>query len=206
MKTIRILIADDHKLMRMGLTTLFAGVKNFECVGEADTGKAAVALARKLRPDIVIMDLMMPEMSGAEATKIIRAELPDTRVIALTSYGTSKEMADAINNGASGALLKDVAINELTKVIRAVASGQTVIPMQFQTLSREQSESIQLTEHQLQILSSVAIGRSNADIAKEFGIAENTVKNTIRTILTKTGSANRAEAANYARSRHLISV
>ena len=206
MKTIRILIADDHKLMRMGLTTLIAGEKTFECVGEADTGKAAVVLARKLRPDIVIMDLMMPEMSGAEATKIIRSELPETRVVILTSYGTSKEMAEAISNGASGALMKDVATKELTKVIRAVATGKTVIPAQFQSLSRGQSETPQFTEHQLQILSSVAIGRSNADIAKEFGISENTVKNIVATLIAKTGAANRAEAANYARSRRLISV
>ena len=204
MKKIRILLADDHKLMRMGLSSLIAGERDMECVGEASNGIAAVEAAERLRPDVVIMDLMMPKMNGAEATKLIHGKLPDVRIVILTSYGTSREMSDAIANGASGTLMKDVATAELTRVIRAVAAGETVIPPQLQTMSKELQETPQLTEHQKQILSSIAIGRTNADIAKEFGISQSTVKNIIMTIFSKLGASNRAEAADIARRKRLL--
>ena len=152
------------------------------------------------------MDLMMPVRDGVEATVEIHQKLPQVKIVILTTYGTSRELSQAIANGASGTLMKDVATAELTRVIRAVAVGKTVITSQFQIMSRESQGVPQLTEHQKNILSSIAIGRTNADIAKEFGISENTVKNIVATLIAKTGSANRAEAANYARSRRLISV
>lgn len=101
---IRILIADDHMLLRIGLTSFISGKDDLQCVGEADNGRTTVELALKLKPDVVIMDLMMPEMSGAEATKLIHDKLPKTRIVVLTSYSTSKELAEAIANGASAAL------------------------------------------------------------------------------------------------------
>ena len=101
---IRILIADDHMLLRIGLTSFISGKDDLQCVGEADNGRTAVELTHKLKPDVIIMDLMMPEISGAEATKLIHGKLPKTRIVVLTSYGTSKELAEAIANGASAAL------------------------------------------------------------------------------------------------------
>ena len=206
MKKIRILLADDHKLMRMGLTSLIAGERDMECVGEASNGIAAVEAAERLRPDIVIMDLMMPKMNGAEATRHIHEKMPDVRIVILTSYGTSREMSEAIANGASGTLMKDVATAELTRVIRAVAAGETAIPPQFQSMSRDPQGVPQLTEHQKNILSSIAIGRTNADIAKEFGISQSTVKNIIMTIFSKLGATNRSEAVAIALRLHLVDV
>ena len=206
MKKIRILIADDHKLMRMGLSSLIAGERDMECVGEASNGIAAVEAAERLRPDVVIMDLMMPKMNGAEATRLIHGKLPDVRIVILTSYGTSREMSEAIANGASGTLMKDVATAELTRVIRAVAAGKTVITSQFQIMSRESQGVPQLTEHQKNILSSIAIGRTNADIAKEFGISQSTVKNIIMTIFSKLGAANRSEAVAIALRENLLKM
>ena len=206
MKKIRILLADDHKLMRMGLTSLIAGERDMECVGEASNGITAVEAAERLRPDVVIMDLMMPKMNGAEATRLIHEKMPDVRIVILTSYGTSREMSEAIANGASGTLMKDVATAELTRVIRAVAAGETAIPPQFQSMSRDPQGVPQLTEHQKNILSSIAIGRTNADIAKEFGISQSTVKNIIMTIFSKLGATNRSEAVAIALRLHLVDV
>ena len=206
MKKIRILIADDHKLMRMGLKSLIAGKRDMECVGEAENGETAVQLARNLKPDVILMDLMMPRLSGSTATQIIHREMPETRIIVLTSYGTTKEMADAITFGASGALTKDIDTSELANTIRKVAAGGTCISAKLQMMSREESLTPQLTEHQKLILSAIAAGRTNADISREFGISENTVKHTITAIFAKLGATTRAEAAAIAHRKHLVDV
>ena len=204
MKKIRILIADDHKLMRMGLRSLMVGNDDLVCVGEAENGEEAVKLARELRPDVILMDLMMPTLSGAGATRLIHQELPDVRIIILTSYGTSKEMADAISAGASGALTKDVDTSELTNTIRKVAAGGNCISQKLQSMSREEELTPDLTEHQKMILSSVVNGRSNIEIATEFGISRNTVKHIVSTIYNKLGVASRAELISLAHHKHLL--
>lgn len=204
MKKIKILIADDHKLMRMGLESLIAGKNDMECIGEAIDGEDAVQKARKLKPDVILMDLMMPKISGSAATKIILEELPETRIIILTSYGTSKEMSDAIASGACGALTKDIDTSELANTIRTVSAGGTCISEKLRMMSHEESLIPELTKHQKMILSSIAIGRTNADIAKEFSISENTVKHTITAIFAKLGATTRAEAAAIAHRKHLV--
>ena len=148
MKKTRILIVDDHSLMRMGLSSLIASEKDMEAVGEADNGKAAVKLVRELKPDVVIMDLMMPVISGAEATKTIHGEFPDIKIIILTSFGSSAEMSQAIANGAVGTLMKDTATDDLVATIRAVAAGKTVIPDDLLKMSKEDVSTLQLTAHQ----------------------------------------------------------
>ena len=118
------MLADDHMLMRMGLSTLVACEEDMKIVGEARNGRQAVELALALKPDIIIMDLMMPELSGAEATKLIHEACPEIKIMVLTSFGTSKEMSDAITNGADGALMKDTAANDLIEAIRAIMAGK----------------------------------------------------------------------------------
>ena len=206
MKTIRILIADDHKLMRMGLRSLMVGNDDLECIGEAEDGFEAVEKARELKPDVILMDLMMPRLSGSAATQIIHKEMPATRIIVLTSYATSKEMADAISQGARGALTKDVDTTELANTIRMVAAGGTCISEKLRIMSREEELTPELTKHQKMILSSIAIGRSNEDISKEFGISKSTVKHTITAIFNKLGVVSRAEAAAVAHRKHLVDV
>ena len=206
MNKIRILIADDHKLMRMGLVSLLSCKDDMDCVGEARNGEEAVALARTLKPDVIIMDLMMPKLSGATATKIIHEELPNSKIIVLTSYGTSKEMSDAIVNGAHGTLMKDVETDCLVATIRNVVAGKTAIPRELQDTAEEDLSVGCMTDHQKNILASIATGRTNADIAKEFGIAESTVKNTLQRIYACLGVANRSEAVSIALRKHLIKI
>ena len=203
---IRILIADDHMLLRIGLTSFISGKDDLQCVGEADNGRTAVERTLKLRPDVVIMDLMMPEMSGAEATRLIHDKLPETRIVVLTSYGTSKELAEAIANGASAALMKDISTADLVNVIRQVAAGKTILPPELTSAASSTPSHPSLTNHQLKILSSLAAGRSNIDIGKELGITENTVKKIVSTIFAKLGASSRAEAAAIAHREHLVEI
>ena len=206
MKKIKILLADDHRLLRMGLATLIASEKDMDVIGEAENGREAVELARTLSPDIVIMDLMMPEMSGAEATRLIHAELPDVKIMILTTFGTSDEMIDALSNGASGALMKDTATEDLIDSIRAIVAGHEVIPPKLRHLVRERSSAIKLSDRHLEILAAVSKGFSNADIARQFGLSEITVKKHLSAIFEKLGVANRAEAVAIALRKQLVKM
>ena len=204
MKKTRILIVDDHSLMRMGLSSLIASEKDMETVGEADNGQTAVELVRKLRPDVVIMDLMMPNISGAEATRIIHGEFPDVKIIILTSFGTSAEMSQAIANGAVGTLMKDTATDDLVATIRTVAAGQTAIPEDLLRMSKEDVSTLQLTDHQLEILGLVVKGFTNSDIARHFEVSEVTIKKTLQTAFARIGASNRAEAVSITLKKHLL--
>ena len=204
MKKTRILIVDDHSLMRMGLASLIASEKDMETVGEADNGRTAVELVRKLRPDVVIMDLMMPELTGSEATKIIHDEFPDVKIIILTSFGSSAEMSMAIANGASGTLMKDTATDDLVSTIRKVSAGKDAVPDELRRMAEADLETLQLTDHQLEILGFIVKGLINADIARQFDITEATVKKTLQSVFTKIGAANRAEAVSITLQKHLL--
>lgn len=206
MKKIKILLADDHRLLRMGLATLIASEKDMEVVGEAENGIEAVELARTLRPDIVIMDLMMPELSGAEATKTIHAELPDVKIMILTSFGTSAELAEAINAGAVGALIKDTATEDLVAAIRDVHAGKKVIPKKLLAFAKDFAEAPKLSTHQLEILASVMKGLSNADIARLHNLSEITIKKHLSAIFERIGAANRAEAVTIALRKQLLKI
>ena len=171
MNKIRILIADDHMLMRMGISTLVSTDRNMTVVGEARNGREAVELADSLRPDVVIMDLMMPEMTGGEATKAIHEAHPGIKVVILTTYGTSAELATAVTNGAVGVLLKDKVEMDLLSTIRFVMAGNQVIPTRLLSQIEEDKAMGKLTDRQMEILASVAQGQSNADIALQFGLS-----------------------------------
>ena len=204
MKKIRILLADDHTIMRMGLATLLESEPDMCVVGEAENGQVAIRLARELKPDVVIMDLMMPVLSGAEATRIIREENPGVRVIVLTTFGSSAELALAVRNGAAATLLKDTETADLVNVLRRVHEGKRIIPAEVLAMLDENAASADLTPRQLTILQSITRGLSNAEIAKQLGISEIGVKKHLQVIFNKLGAATRAEAAAIALRRQLL--
>ena len=204
MKKIRVLLADDHTIMRMGLATLLESEPDMSVVGEAENGQVAVRLARELKPDVVIMDLMMPVLSGAEATRLIREENPNVRIVVLTTFGSSAELALAVRNGASATLLKDTETADLVNVLRRVNEGKRVIPSNVLAMLDADAASADLTPRQLTILQSITRGLSNADIAKQLGISEIGVKKHLQTIFVKLGAATRAEAAAIALRKHLL--
>ena len=201
---IRILIADDHKLMRMGLISLFDVQRDMTVVGEAEDGEQAVRLAGELKPDIVIMDLMMPKMNGADATSAILAANPQVGIVILTSFADSFDMARAISNGAKGAQAKESPTENLIEAIRIVANGGTAIAPDIMRHVKGNPPPPPLTEKQLAILSSVTRGLTNQDIALEFGISAVVVKKQLSVIFAKLGVATRAEAASLAVQKHLL--
>jgi len=205
MTTIRILVADDHALLRRGLVALLNCQKDFSVVGEAANGDEAVRAARTLRPDVVIMDLAMPVMDGAEATRQIREELPETHVLLLTSFGTSADIARAVRFGASGALVKNADDEELLAAIRTVGGGGTVFSPEIKSMLDE-PQLPELTERQREILKAVVQGLSSDAIATRFGISAFAVNQHINVIRTKLGAANRAEAVAIALRKHLLKL
>ena len=202
MKKIRILIADDHALMRLGLKSMIGLQPDMEVVGEATNGQDAVRQASVLRPDVIIMDLMMPKLNGADATKAICEARPQTNVIMLTSYGDAADLGRAIANGAVGVQMKDAPTEDLLSAVRKVMTGETAIASEFR--SRCEDELPPLTQKQSDILESVARGYANKDIAKQFGITEVGVKKHLRLIFAKLGAANRSEAVAIALRRQLL--
>ena len=206
MKKIRILIADDHKLMRMGLVSLFNVQKDMTVVGEADDGGSAIKQAKSLNPDVVIMDLMMPNTNGADATAAILADNPDIGVVILSSFSNSADMARAIAAGARGAQAKESPTEDLVEAIRMVANGETAIAPEIQQFIKDDPLPPPLTEKQMEILKSVTRGLTNPEIAKQFGISPVSVKKHLSVIFAKLGAASRAEAVTIALRKQLLKV
>ena len=206
MRKIRILIAVDHMLMRMGITALVNSTKDMTIIGEAKNGRQAVELADSLKPDVIIMDLMMPEMLGSEATRLIHEAHPEIRTVILTTYGTSVELAKAVTNGAVGVLLKDKVDLDLVSTIRFVVAGNQVVPTRLLEQIEQDKALSKLTDRQLEILASVAQGQSNADIALQFGLSEITVKKHLSAIFSRLGVANRSEAVALALRKQMLKV
>ena len=200
----RILIADDHAIVRMGLASLLGTQDGLEVVGDAEDGEVAVRKAVELRPDVVVMDLMMPKMDGSTATAEIRAALPETKIVVLTTFGTSDGIANALNAGATGALMKSAPNSQLVETIRAVARGERAISDEVERLMEEDPPAKALTPRQMEILDGLTRGLTNQDIATALGIREDRVKTHISTIFEKLGAANRAEAVAIALRKHLI--
>ena len=202
--SIRILIADDHAVVRQGLRMFLRRDPELEVVGEAADGAAAVRLARALRPDVVLMDLVMPVMDGLAATGEIRRALPDTEVLALTSVLERASVVGAVRAGAIGYLLKDTRAEELRRAIRAAAAGQVQLsPEASALLLREVREPERppaepLTEREADVLRLLAGGLSNKEIARELRVVEDTVKTHVRHLLAKLGVQSRTQAALYA--------
>lgn len=207
MKTpIRILIADDHTVVRTGLGALIDTIPGMTVVGEACNGDEAVCMAVKLKPDVIIMDLMMPKKDGAAATEELHRLAPETRVLLLTSFATSDGISRAIDAGATGAVMKDSPNNVLIDAIRTVASGGEAISAEIKRLIASDPPVQSLTPRQEEVLQSMMRGLTNKDIARQLSISEDRVEQHVRTLLTKLGAANRTEAVALAFRKHLLKI
>lgn len=207
---IRIVIADDHSVVRRGLRMFLAMDPELVVVGEAADGEEAVHLARLLLPDIVLMDLLMPVMDGITATSIIRGELPDTEVLALTSVLEDASVVGAVRAGAIGYLLKDTDAEALCRAIKAAAAGQVQLTPQaaarlMQAVSAPESPEA-LTERETDVLRLLAQGKANKEIARSLNISEKTVKVHVSNILSKLGVQSRTQATLYAIRIGLVSA
>jgi DNA-binding NarL/FixJ family response regulator len=206
---IRILLADDHSVVRQGLRMFLALDDELDVVGEASNGEEALARARELQPDVVLMDLLMPVMDGVAATAAIRNELPDVEVIALTSVLDDDKVVGAVRAGAIGYLLKDTEADELRRAIKAAANGQVQLsPQAAARLVREvrlPESPESLTERETEVLRLLAQGQSNKEIARTLVIGEKTVKTHVSNILAKLGVPSRTQAALYAVRIGLVS-
>ena len=208
--SIRVLITDDHGVVRQGLRMFLSRDPELEVVGEAANGEEAVSMARYLRPDVVLMDLLMPVMDGIAATESIRTELPDVEVIALTSVLEDASVTGAVRAGAIGYLLKDTDADELRRAIKAAADGQVhLAPGAAARLMREvraPEHPEDLTERETEVLKLLARGRANKQIAGSLFISEKTVKAHVSSILMKRGVRSRTQAALHAVQTGFVSI
>jgi DNA-binding NarL/FixJ family response regulator len=205
---IRIVIADDHFIVRQGLAALLVARNGMEVIGEAATGREAVDLAHTLQPDVILMDMIMPEMDGPQAINLIVQENPKARILVLTSFGESKQISSAIEAGALGYLLKDSMPDDLLHAIRSVYRGNLVMPQDLALKMMHPQPTMpeidQLTERETDVLRLLAQGLSNQEIAMHLHISTTTVRSHISSILLKLGVSNRTQAALIARERQLL--
>ena len=206
MNPIRILIADDHALLRHGLMMVFALHSDLSVVGEAKNGIEALKLAKTMSPDVVIMDLSMPGMDGVEATRQIHEAVPSAKILILTTFGTSADVARALREGASGALVKDADDDELVKAIRSVAAGKQVFSREIKAMLKNEPEPPELTERQRELLASIVKGLASEAIAADLGISAYSVNQQLDAIRKKLGAANRTEAVAIALRKHLLKI
>jgi two-component system NarL family response regulator len=204
--TIRLLIADDHLVVRMGLVAVLSHHKDLHVVAQAQDGNEAVRLHAEQRPDVTLMDLRMPGLDGIAATAAIRAAAPAARVLMLTTYDTEEDVHRALSAGASGYLLKDAGPEELVQAVRAVAAGERWLPehIRRQLANREDIEA--LTNRQIEVLALLAQGRSNKAIGLALGISEDGAKAHVKQIFLKLRVADRAEAVAEGMRRGILSL
>ena len=206
MNKIRILIVDDHAIVRTGLAALLGSIPDFEIVGEASNGSIAVSKAIKLNPDVIVMDLVMPKMGGVEATTEILSKLPDTRILILTSFGTSEELSRVFSAGATGAILKNTANSALVSSIRRIAKGNRVVSPEIENMLANEPPIPELSSRQRDILESLTRGLTNTEIAMQFEISPESVKTHIAKLFEKIGAGNRSEAVSIALRKHLLKL
>ena len=203
-RPIRVLVADDHPVVRTGLVAVLAQEADLELVAEAEDGERAVALYREHQPDVCLMDLRMPGTDGVEAIRAITAEFPGARILALTTYEGDADIRRALEAGARGYLLKDMLLTDVIRAVRAVHRGERVIPNAVAARLAEFPERSELTERELEVLQLVARGLSNKETARAIGRTDETVKIHLKNVFTKLGVADRTEAVTVALTRGLI--
>lgn len=206
MNKIKVLVADDHKIVRIGLKALISQQKDLVCVGEADDGNDAVRKALKLKPDVITMDLMMPGKDGETATAELRERLPSAKVVILTSFSTSDGILAALDAGASGALMKTTADTTLLTAIRAVAEGKTFISPEVRKLMANDPPIPRLSDRQKDVLQSLTQGLTNKEIAQRFGLCKGRVEELVNAIFLKLDASNRAEAVAVALRKQLLKI
>jgi two-component system NarL family response regulator len=203
-ESIRILVAEDHLVARVGVSTIVNMQPDMTVVAEASNGLQAVELFRKHLPDVTLLDLRMPGMTGVEAATAIRREFPNARMIALTTYGGDEDIRRALAAGVQAYLTKDVLHDELLKAIRAVHAGQTYLPAAVAAALAAQIPRPDLSAREVQVLELIVQGLANKQIAYSLTIAEHTVKNHVKSILSKLGVQDRTQAATVAIQRGII--
>ena len=201
---IRLLVVDDHMVVRMGLVALLNQQKDFKVVSEAEDGAQAVEKYREHRPDVCLMDIRMPRLTGMQALAAIRAEFPDARVLMLTTYDGDSDIHGALTAGASGYLLKDVEAEELVLAIREVHRGGRYLPADVAQRLAERSGTPQLTPREIEVLELLAKGLSNKEIARVLDFTEFTAKAHVRNILDKLGVEDRTGAVTEALQRGIL--
>jgi two-component system response regulator DevR len=206
--TLRIIIVDDHEVVRLGLRTLLERQPNFTVVDEAATAKEAVEKTLQVKPDVVVMDIRLPGGSGIEACRQITAQMPETKVIMLTSYAEDEMLFDAISAGACGYVLKQIGSDDLIRAVEAVGEGEALLDPTLtqrvfdrvrEAARKEQEQAFAgLTDQEMRVLAQVAEGKTNREIAEVLFLGEGTVRNYVSSVLSKLNLTNRAEAAAYA--------
>jgi DNA-binding NarL/FixJ family response regulator len=201
---IRVLIADDHPIVRAGLVSVLSQEKDIEVIGEAANGERAIALSRERSPDVVLMDLRMPEVDGIKAIAVIAREQPNIRILALTTYDGDADVRRALKAGARGYLLKDMLVMNLVAAVRAVYRGQRVMPTSVAARLAEFPFEPDLSDRELEVLGLIARGLGNKAIAATIGRSDETIKAHIKSIFAKLGVHDRTEAVTAALARGLL--
>jgi len=210
---IRVLVADDHHVVRRGLVFFLKTQKDIDIIGEASNGKEVIALSEKLKPDIILMDIMMPVINGIEATRIITTNQPDVKILILTSFSDQDHVLPALEAGASGYQLKDIQPDDLVRAIHDLMIGQKQLHPKatshvLANLSGDKNRPLQnlqsLTKRELEVLKEIAKGKSNKEIATTLYITEKTVKTHVTNILSKLELADRTQAALFAVKNYLV--
>jgi len=205
-RVIRVLTVDDHPLLREGIAAVIEGQPDMVLAGEATNGREAIECYRRLRPDVTLMDLRMPDMNGIEAISAIRAEFPNARIIVLTTYTGDAQALGALKAGASAYLLKNMLRKDLLDTIRTVHAGKRRIPPEIATEIAEHATDDALTEREIEVLRRVAVGNSNKQIAAQLAISEGTVKAHMKSILPKLSARDRTHAVMIAVKRGILDL
>ena len=204
MKKAKVLIVDDHAVLRMGLASLLGAQPDITVVGDAAGGEAAIAKAVKLSPDAIVMDLAMPGMDGAETTRELLKKRPESKVLVLTTFGTSDGIARALEAGAIGAIMKSAPFDEIVASIRETAEGVRHVSAEIERILADDPPVPQLSQRQGQILESLVRGLTNGDISRQLGISVDMVKEHMIALFAKIGAANRTEAVAIALRKRLV--
>jgi len=206
MNKIKVLVADDHAIVRIGLKSVLDYETDIEVVGEAKNGIEAVQEAERTHPDVIIMDLVMPRKDGVSATREIHARFPDTKILILTTFGTSDGIAHALEEGASGAMMKTADDEKIVSAIRRIARGETYISPDIRRQLEENPPVPKLSPRQTEVLTMIANGKSNKEIAAELGIRIDSVEDIANALYAKLSVSNRAEAVDVAHRKHLLKI